>query len=45
MILFLGLGILGLITIGIFYLIFPIINAVRASNDEEPRYPLSINFI
>lgn len=45
MILLLGLGILGLVLIGIFYFIFPIINAVRASNDEEPRYPLSINFI
>lgn len=44
LILFLGLGILGLITIGIFYLVFPIINAVKASNEEEPSYPLSISF-
>lgn len=40
-----GLGILGFIAIGIFYLIFPIINAVKASNNEEPTYPFSINFI
>jgi uncharacterized Tic20 family protein len=40
-----GLGILGFITIGIFYLIFPIINAVRASNDEAPNYPLTIQFL
>lgn len=45
LILFLGLGILGLITIGVFYLIFPIINAIRASNHEVPNYPLSIKFI
>jgi len=41
----LGLGILGFIVIGIFYLIFPIINAIRASNNETPVYPLSIKFI
>jgi uncharacterized Tic20 family protein len=40
-----GLGILGLIVIGFFYLIFPIINAVKASNNEAPSYPLSIQFI
>ena len=40
-----GLGILGFIIIGIFYLIFPIINAVRASNEEEPNYPMSIQFL
>lgn len=45
LILFLGLGILGLVMIGIFYLVFPIVNAVRASNNEEPNYPLSINFL
>lgn len=45
LILFLGLGVLGLVLIGIFYLIFPIINAVRASNNEEPNYPLSIKFL
>ena len=45
LILLLGLGILGLIAIGFFYLIFPIVNAVKASNNEAPSYPFSINFI
>ena len=45
MILFFGLGILGFIAIGIFYLIFPIMNAIKASNDEKPYYPLSIQII
>jgi len=41
----LGLGILGLIVIGAIAIIFPIINAIRASNGERPEYPLSLNFI
>ncbi|WP_299017069.1 DUF4870 domain-containing protein [uncultured Polaribacter sp.] len=45
LILFLGLGILGFITIGVFYLIFPIINAIRVSNNQAPNYPLSITFL
>ena len=45
LILLLGLGILGLIAIGFFYLIFPIINAIKASNNEKPSYPFSITFI
>jgi uncharacterized Tic20 family protein len=45
LILLLGLGILGLIAIGFFYLIFPIINAIKASNDELPYYPFSIRII
>lgn len=45
LILLLGLGILGLIIIGIFYLIFPIINAIKASNNEAPSYPFSIRFL
>ncbi len=45
LILLFGLGLLGLFVIGIFYLIFPIINAVKASNDEQPNYPFSIQFI
>ena len=40
-----GLGILGFIAIAIFYLIFPIINAIKVSNNETPNYPLSITFI
>jgi uncharacterized Tic20 family protein len=45
LILFLGLGILGIITIAVFYLIFPIINAIKANNNEAPNYPFSIQFI
>lgn len=41
----LGLGILGLIILGIISIIFPIINAIKASNGETPKYPLSLNFI
>lgn len=40
-----GLGILMLIGLGIIALIFPIINAIKASNGESPYYPLSFNFI
>jgi len=45
LILLLGLGILGLIVIGFFYLIFPILNAVRVSNGQEPNYPLTLKII
>jgi uncharacterized Tic20 family protein len=45
LILLLGLGIIGLIAIGFFYLIFPIINAIRASNNEAPKYPFTIKFM
>lgn len=41
----LGLGILGLILLGIIAFIFPIINAIKASNREAPYYPLSLKFI
>ena len=44
-ILLLGLGILGLIIVGVISFVFPIINAIKASNGESPRYPLSLNFI
>ncbi|HKK12230.1 MAG TPA: DUF4870 domain-containing protein, partial [Flavobacteriaceae bacterium] len=44
-ILLLGLGILGLIVVGVISFIFPIINAIKASNGETPNYPLSLNFI
>ncbi|CAM1359010.1 DUF4870 domain-containing protein [Tenacibaculum xiamenense] len=40
-----GLGFLGMLVIGVFYLIYPIINAVKASNNEEPSYPFTIKFI
>ena len=40
-----GLGILLLIIIGIIAFVYPIINAIKASNDQEPSYPLSFNII
>jgi uncharacterized protein len=45
LILLLGLGILGLIVLGIISIIFPIINAIKASHGEIPKYPLSLNII
>lgn len=45
LILFFGLGLLGMFLIGILYFIFPIINAIKASNNQEPSYPFSITFI
>ncbi|GAA4977062.1 DUF4870 domain-containing protein [Algibacter aquimarinus] len=45
LILLFGLGLLGFIVLGIVSILFPIVNAVRASQGETPKYPLSINFI
>lgn len=45
LILFLGLGILGLIFIGFMNLIFPIINAMKVNNGETINYPLSFQFV
>ncbi|GGI57578.1 hypothetical protein GCM10011444_18870 [Winogradskyella haliclonae] len=45
LILLFGIGILILIFVGLFSLIFPIINAIKASNGEPPSYPLSLNFV
>ena len=45
LILVFGLGILLLIGVGLLCLILPVINAIKASNGEEPNYPFSINFI
>lgn len=45
LILLFGLGILGFIILGIIALVFPIINAIKASHGETPKYPLSLNFI
>mgnify|MGYP000861493506 CR=1 FL=1 len=45
LILLLGLGLLGLIALAFVAIIFPIINAIKASNGETPTYPLSINII
>lgn len=40
-----GLGLLGLLVLGIISIIFPVINAIKASNGELPSYPLSIQFL
>lgn len=40
----LGLGIISLILLAILAFILPIINAVKASNGEEPNYYISIPF-
>lgn len=45
LILLFGLGILGFIVLGIVSVVFPVINAIKASNGETPTYPLSFNFI
>ncbi|MGK0253473.1 MAG: putative Tic20 family protein [Mariniflexile sp.] len=45
LILLLGLGIIGFIILGIISIIFPILNAIKASNGETPKYPISFNFI
>jgi len=45
LILLFGLGILGFILLGIAAIIYPIVNAIRVNNGEEPVYPLSFNFI
>lgn len=45
MVLLFGLGILGLLLLGVIALIFPVVNAIKASNGEQTDYPLSINFI
>ena len=42
---FIGIGILGILALLVISLVFPIINAVKASNNEAPSYPFSINFI
>ncbi|OSY89517.1 tRNA modification GTPase [Tenacibaculum holothuriorum] len=45
LVLLFGLGLLGFLVIGVFYFIFPIINAIKASNNETPSYPMSIQFL
>ncbi len=45
LILLFGLGILGFIVLGISYIIFPIINAIKVNNNEDPNYPFTIKFI
>jgi uncharacterized protein len=45
LILLLGLGLLGFVVLGIISIIFPVINAIKASHGETPTYPLSLKFI
>ncbi|NNC70283.1 MAG: DUF4870 domain-containing protein [Flavobacteriaceae bacterium] len=45
LILFFGLGLLGFLVLGVFYFIFPIINAIKASNGEQPYYPFSMRIV
>lgn len=40
-----GLGFLGIIGVALLCIIFPIVNAIKASNGEQPYYPLSIRFV
>ena len=42
---FVIVGIFFLILLGLLSIIFPIINAIKASNGESPSYPLSLNFV
>ncbi|SFD25587.1 DUF4870 domain-containing protein [Algibacter pectinivorans] len=45
LILLFGLGLLGFAVLGIVSIIFPIVNAVRASRGEAVHYPLTFTFI
>ena len=45
LILLFGLGLLGFLVLGVLYFVFPIVNAVKASNGEAPHYPMSIKFV
>ena len=45
LILFFGLGLLGFGVLAIVSILFPILNAIKVSNNEETSYPLSFNFI
>jgi len=42
---FIGIGILGLIVILILSIVYPIKNAMRASNEQLTVYPYSITFL
>ena len=45
LILFLGIGIIGLIVLGLVSIVLPVINALKVSNGEIPIYPLTITFL
>jgi uncharacterized Tic20 family protein len=40
-----GIGLLGWLLLCVIGLVYPIINAIKASNGESPKYPLSFNFV
>ena len=42
---FIGIGVLGLIVILILSIVYPIKNAIRASNEQLPVYPYSITLL
>jgi uncharacterized protein len=42
---FIGIGIMGLIVILILSIVYPIKNTIRASNEQLPVYPYSITFL
>ena len=42
---FIGIGVLGLIVIFILSIVYPIKNAIIASNEQLPVYPYSITFL
>ena len=43
--LLLGVGFIGLIIISICYLVFPILNAIRANNGQKTSLPLSLSIL
>lgn len=45
LVLLFGLGLFGFAAIAVFYFIFPIINAIKVSNGEQPNYPFSLNIL
>ena len=45
LILFFGLGLIGMICLGISAIIFPIINAIKVNNGEEPNYPFAFQIL
>lgn len=45
MIFFFGIGLLLLLILGCLNVILPVVNAIRAGQDEPPYYPFSFRFI
>ena len=45
LILLFGLGLFGFMILGIIAILFPVINAIKASNGETPTYPFTFNFM